>query len=184
MDAIWPLKIIHTEACNGDLHVSFLECKDSGDTNGMVVLLHEAVSNAGKHSGMMICRNPVKLHTTEKQPIWWDNECNLSKNNKYMLLNRWRLSNTDDDLAKYKKAKNKFKILCYMKKENKEIRDELSHILPANSTDTVQLWRSLKRFIRGTKTTSNISPHDCHAYFNGLYNDTKYEFDPVFTEYV
>ncbi|KAK6167710.1 hypothetical protein SNE40_021674 [Patella caerulea] len=85
---------------NVDLRVSFLECKDSGDTNGMVVLLHEAISNVGKHSAMMICRNPVKLHTTGKQPIWWDNECNLSKNNKYMLLNRCRLSNTDDDLAR------------------------------------------------------------------------------------
>ncbi|KAK6166871.1 hypothetical protein SNE40_023482 [Patella caerulea] len=38
--------------------------------------------------------------------------------------------------------------------------------------------------MRGTKTTSNISPDDWYAYFNGLYNDTKYEFDPVFTEYI
>lgn len=51
-----------------------------------------------------------KAHTKAKvsQPPWWDNECNDKKRYKYACLNDYRTSNRENDLAKYREAKNNF----------------------------------------------------------------------------
>ena len=46
---------------------------------------------------------------TKKQPPWWDNECEMAKSNKYILLRKFRRTNTGVDLHSYKAAKARFK---------------------------------------------------------------------------
>ena len=50
------------------------------------------------------------------QPEWWDNECQILKSNKSSLLRKFRFTNRNTDLIAYKRAKNRFKNVCRLKR--------------------------------------------------------------------
>ena len=53
------------------------------------------------------------------QPSWWNAECSRLKEEKYKALNKFRLTNNKEDLARYKYIKSKFKASCERLKKEK-----------------------------------------------------------------
>ena len=74
----------------------------------LLSIYYEAGSN-------MLVR-PYKVKSS--QPVWWDEDCNEYKQEKYIALRKYRISNTTQDFQEYKFKRNLFKTICRSKKTN------------------------------------------------------------------
>ena len=84
----------------------FTSFKDKISTGNESVLSHlsefiDIVQKAGKC--MKVRHNQTK--GSKKQPPWWDNECEMAKSNKYILLRKFHRTNTGMDLHSLKQLK-------------------------------------------------------------------------------
>ena len=68
-----------------------------------------------------------KPREPNKQPPWWDRECDTLKQRKYSMLCKFRSSNANCDFLSYKQARNQFKHRFKFKKRQyqKDRRQEL-----------------------------------------------------------
>ena len=77
------------------------------------------------------------------QPKWWDHECRQSKKRKYSLLRRFRWTNNQADILKYKGAKNTFKNMGTAKKLSYQRRNR--SMLMNSSRKPTSFWKIIKR---------------------------------------
>ena len=106
----------------------------------------------------------------KKQPQWWDNECEMSKSNKFLLLQNFRRTNNARDLRIYKTARSRFKNLCRSKrlKFEKEKRAELVNV----SRNPREYWKCIKQNCNKAPNSADKVPLESFAnYFNTLLNE-------------
>ena len=148
----------------------FTRFKDKISTGNESVLSHllefiDIVQKAGKC--MKVRYNQTK--DNKKQPPWWDNECEMAKSNKYILLRKFRCTNTGMDLHSYKAAKARFKNICRSRrlKFEKEKRAELMNV----SRNPREYWRFIKQSCsKNLNIGDKVSSETFVNYFKNLLN--------------
>ena len=108
----------------------------------------------------------VKLN---KQPDWWNLNCDLAKKEKYQTLRQFRKTNTESDFELSTRARNKFKEITKQSKcENQcKKRRELVDL----RKEPKSFWKNIKQCARNTlhsKNTENISGKQWYDYFEKL----------------
>jgi hypothetical protein len=116
----------------------------------------------------------------QTQPMWWDAECEEVKRVKYDLLNKYRISNMESDLSRYKSARNKFRVVCNTKEAKMSARISDGELGTMDDVNT--LWRKIKQFLRRGSSNSLVTPSECHAHFETLLESARYEIDSVFRD--
>lgn len=103
---------------------------DYKNITGSVVKLSQILAHSGKDIEMS---DKVNLGSKEMQPQWFDSECEIMKNTKCLLLNRFRNFRDETHLNKYLEVKSAFNKMC--KEKELSYRKELQ----SNLCDSVRL---------------------------------------------
>ena len=124
--------------------------------------------NLFKEAGKCIQVKYKKANNSRnKQPPWWDNECQTAKLKKIDLIRKFRRTNSGLDL--HKAAKARFKNVCRSKrlKYEKEKRFELLNAC----RNPRSYWKIIKQNCNGKSPLKDyISPGDWVRYFQNLLN--------------
>lgn len=116
------------------------------------------------------------------QPLWWDNECDSLKRQKYKYLRLFHKTNRNDDLDLFLKSRNTFKQVCKQKKADYTEQKLLSLTSYFDHNKSALFWKNLKAMI-GTYQVpqpQNISTQKWFDYFKDLYNPNINDSDEAF----
>ena len=108
-------------------------------------------------------------NSRNKQPPWWDNECQTAKLKKTDLIRKFRRTNSGLDLHNYKAARARFKNVCRSKRLKYE-KEKRSELLTA-CRNPRSYWKIIKQNCNGkSPLKDHISPDDWVRYFQNLLN--------------
>lgn len=105
-----------------------------------------------------------KIKNKNQQPLFWCNELEICKREKYTMLNKFKCTNKVCDLEKYRKSRAMFKNMFRAKKyeyKNKQIEDIFCE------KDVNKFWKSIK-MNSNNQNTCSISPAQWKIYFESL----------------
>ena len=131
-------------------------------TNFVISTIQKAASNMKK------C-NKLKQHR-KPQPMWWDTECNLAKEDKYNELKNFRKTNTQESLNKFLDKKKDFRELCTKKKvqHNNTVLEELNE--SCKDSNSKQFWQKVKSLISKANYGNTAKTIDASAWYNYFKN--------------
>ena len=90
--------------------------KVTGTNESIINCLPEFINTCiYKMAGECMTVKSKNAKCINKQPPWWDNECQLAKSNNYVLLREFRRTDGRMDLHNYKAAKARFKNFLQIK---------------------------------------------------------------------
>ena len=107
---------------------------------------------------------PYKVKSS--QPVWWDEDCNEYKQEKYIALRKYRISDTTQDFQEYKFKCNLFKTICRSKKMNYQ-RLQRQRLINARTNPKLS-WSLLKQSRQTSRTHNAISADDWVIHFTSL----------------
>ncbi|KAK6191078.1 hypothetical protein SNE40_002826 [Patella caerulea] len=149
---------------------------DNGEVDNAVSVLGGIMHQS---ANKMVMKNRETRRHVQKQPIWWNYECEELKKIKLNTLNIFRATNSECDLESYKKTRSTFKNLCDQKK--RAVKDAEHTIGKDASKDS--LWKQVKSFLKKNNNAGHgISSDEWYNYFNELYNNTSTQLNEQFHE--
>ena len=139
----------------------FNEKIDKNDVTGAANVIAEMFSSAcvGKKSSR---KKPVT-----KNAVWWDDELELLKKQKYKCLRLYRLENSDRTFTDYCQLRKRFKSL--IKKKKYEYKVSLKETIET-CTSGSEFWKIIKSFRKTNVCVNKISPGESNDYFKHLLN--------------
>ena len=134
------------------------------DVNGAMTIINDLFKSSAIETGM-----PSKSATRfiKSQPPWWNDLCDIKKNDKYKLLRRFRRANNETDLLQYKAAKREFKSyvqgmkLRYQAEKREEIMDARK--------DPKSFWNLLKKRTKCPQNNEQIPNNVWFQHFSELF---------------
>ena len=161
-----------------DSYVIFQDNIKSENIDSSIDILNSCISKASK-----CMQSHRKLNVAEStQPLWWDDECQELKTQKYKCLDTFHFSNEDRDLELYLQSKKSFKNLCKSKQKeyDKYIINDLA--LKANSKNSRSFWSLFKKILtKPANNSSSITPAEWYCHFKNLLNING-NFEPLAAE--
>ena len=132
--------------------------------------INEAVSSIINlyHTAAACCKM-VATHSipvNKTQPDWWDNECKESKQHKYSILRRFRITNNNHDFDMYKTARKSFKKICQDKKIKFQSTNRFNLVNSRNNPR--QFWSMIKNSSKQSIVSVNINASTWLNYFEQL----------------
>ena len=100
------------------------------------------------------------------QPLWWDEQCDNLKKQKYTYLRKFRASNLPSDLNEYKDRRNIFKNYCNAKMF--ELQRKKRAELLQNRKNPNFLWKKIRQAKPQQNITTSIEANEWHDYFRSL----------------